>query len=210
MVRITVPRAFYYDVLRRSVRAMRSSHPGITILVTTNQTPLVAELDVDTDILMTFDDLSELGDCVAVPMNKTKLGIYARRDFFKGRRPPESLADLERLPWICNYSVQSLAFYREEKLAEVIEIDPVYVVNDIEAVADEVSDGAGIGMIPVAKARGRNLQRLFPEFNGKKRQSYLVYRRQRFHPRFIEVTVEQILKDAREWFADHNDWEVGQ
>ena len=206
-VRIMVPRAFFYDVVRHSARVLRHRYPGITMVVTTNQTPLVGELDVDTDMLMTFDDLSELGGCVATPMYKTKLGIYAHRDFFKDTKRPETLADLANYPWISNYDVKSLAFYKEDALAEVIDVTPVFVVNDIEAVGDEVAAGGGIGMLPIAKARRHpEIERLFPEYNSKIRQSYLVYRKQRFHSRIIEVTVEQILKDSREWFADNDDW----
>lgn len=206
-VRITVPRAFYYDVVRHAARKLRTQYPNIHLQVTINQSPLVASLDLHTDILMTFDDLSELGECVAVPIYKTKLGIYAHRDFFQERPFPEKLTDLEKLPWICNYQTKSYPLYREEVLAEVLEISPVIVVNDILAVSDEVRAMSGIGLVPIAKAvKHKELVRLFPDHNGKIRQSYLVYRKHRFQPKAIQVVVQEILEAVKRWRRYRDDW----
>lgn len=128
-VRITVPRAFFYDVVRHTVRRLRSLYPNIRVLVTINQSPMIASLDVNTDILMTFDDLSELGDCVAIPIYKTKLGIYAHQDFFKNKPVPQTITDLEHVPWICNYETKTMPLYREEVLANILGIQPVFVVS---------------------------------------------------------------------------------
>ena len=208
-VRVTVPRAFYYDVVRHSVRTLRRQYPGVHFVSIPNQFPLVASLDVDCDILMTFDDLSELGDFVAVPLYRTKLGIFAHRDFFKDREPPATLKDLAKCPWIGNYAIKERPLFHEERLVEVLDVEPVVVVNDIHAVADEIRAGVGIGMIPIAKARKHpELVRLFDDINGKIRQSYLIYRKHRYKPRVIEVTVEQIRRDAIRWFSRNDDWAV--
>ena len=50
--------------------------------------------------------------------------------------------------------------------------------------------------------------RLFDDINGKIRQSYLIYRKHRYKPRVIEVTVEQIRRDAIRWFSRNDDWVV--
>lgn len=208
-VRITVPRAFYYDVVRHSARRLRDLYPNIRLIITINQSPLVASLGADTDILMTFDDLSELGECVAVPIYRTKLGIYAHKDFFATRAWPQTLQELERLPWIGNYETKSLPLYREERVCEVLNIRPVLTVNDILAVSDAVRASIGIGLIPIAKAaRHSELVRLFAEYNGKIRQSYLVYRKHRFQPRTIAVVIDALKHDVAAWSAAHNDWTV--
>lgn len=206
-VRITVPRAFFYDVVRHTVRRLRSLYPNIRVLVTINQSPMIASLDVNTDILMTFDDLSELGDCVAIPIYKTKLGIYAHQDFFKNKPVPQTITDLEHVPWICNYETKTMPLYREEVLANILGIQPVFVVNDILAVADEVRAMGGVGMIPIAKAaRHKELIRLFPDYNGKIRQSYLVYRKHRYQPKVIAVVIEELKRGVERWVRHRDDW----
>ncbi len=206
-VRLTVPRAFFYDVVRHAVRRLRTLYPNIKVIVTINQSPLIASLDVNSDILMTFDDLSELGDCVAVPIYKTKLGIYAHQNFFKDRPAPKSVADLERCPWICNYDAKTMPLYKGELLSEVLDISPALVVNDILAVADEVRAMGGVGMIPIAKAaKHKELVRLFAEYNGKIRQSYLVYRKHRYQPKVISVVIEELKKAVKRWVRYRDDW----
>lgn len=168
---------------------------------------MIASLDVNTDILMTFDDLSELGDCVAIPIYKTKLGIYAHQDFFKNKPVPQTITDLEHVPWICNYETKTMPLYQEEVLANILGIQPVFVVNDILAVADEVRAMGGVGMIPIAKAaRHKELIRLFPDYNGKIRQSYLVYRKHRYQPKVIAVVIEELKRGVERWVRHRDDW----
>lgn len=206
-IRITVPRAFYYDVVRHSVHRLHCIYPNIKVHVTINQSPRIASLDLNTDILMTFDDLSELGECVAIPIYKTKLGIYAHRNFFERMPYPENLSDLEHFPWICNYETKTMPLYKEEILSEILNISPIFIVNDILAVSDAIRALGGIGMIPIAKAvKHKDLVRLFPEYNGKIRQSYLVYRKHRFQPKIIDVVIEELRRGVEHWMKYRDDW----
>lgn len=206
-VRITVPRAFYYDVVRWVVRDMLKQYPAVSIEVFIHQSPMVASLDTDTDVMMVFNDLTELNDCVARPMYKTKLGIYAHRDFFKDKAFPRTIRDLEQYDWISNYSTTTVPVFRNEKLCDMLQTNVRMVVNDIHAQADEIRRGLGIGSLPIAKAaKHPELVRIFPELSTRIRQSYLVYRKRKYQPLLIEETVRRIVAEAEKWFLKHNDW----
>lgn len=207
-VRITVPRAFYYDVVRHSLRKLREQYPEVDYQVSINQMPLVVSLENETDILMAFDDLTELEDCVAVPLYRTKLGLYAHQDFFIGKKMPTLPEDLANYPWVANYDVKEVTLYQEARPVSTVRINPRLVVNDIHAVADEVRVGMGIALLPIGKARRHaDLQRIMPHLNGKIRQSYMVYRKLRYRSLLIELTAQQLKEDALAWYATHNDWD---
>lgn len=205
-IRLNVPRAFYYDVARDVLRELRRKFPKIHIQVFTNQLTEQTQEDTKSDILMVFD-LTGFEDYVALPLYRTKRGIFARYDFFK-KGEPKKLEDLAKYPWIHNYTSSTLLFYAEEKLIDVLDITPHYVVNDIHAQADEIRAGMGIGFLPIAKAaRHPELRRIFPEINGKIKQAYLVYRKTAYTPKKIVETVKALEKGAQDWFSKMNDWE---
>lgn len=205
-IRLNVPRAFYYDVARGVLRELRRKFPKIHIQVYTNQLTEETKEDTKSDILMVFD-LEGFESYVALPLYRTKLGIFARHDFFKGEEP-KKLEDLSKFPWIHNYPTSTLPLYAEDKLVDVLDITPHYVINDIHAQADEIRAGLGIGLLPIAKAvRHPELKRIFPEINGKIRQAYLVYRKTPYTSKKIVETVKALEKGAQEWFTARNDWE---
>ena len=62
-------------------------------------------------------------------------------------------------------------------------------------------------MIPIAKAaRHKELIRLFPDYNGKIRQSYLVYRKHRYQPKVIAVVIEELKRGVERWVRHRDDW----
>jgi DNA-binding transcriptional LysR family regulator len=163
-------------------------------------------LGKDTDIIVSFNT-EGLENCIAKPVYRTKLGIFAHKDFFKERPFPSSVAELADLPWISNYQRHHIPIYAEERLVANLEVTPRFVVNDILAVADEVRAGMGIGLIPFAKARKHSeLMLLFPGYNGKIRQAYLVYHQTKYAPRVVHETVDRIEAAARDWAAKNDDW----
>jgi DNA-binding transcriptional LysR family regulator len=206
LVRITVPRAFYYDILRSTVRKMMREYPNVSFKIEASQLPDLAVLGKDTDIIVSFNT-EGLENYVAKPIYRTKLGIFAHKDFFKERPFPSSVAELADLPWISNYPRHHIPIYAEERLVANLEVTPRFVVNDILAVADEVRAGMGIGLIPFAKARKHSeLMLLFPGYNGKIRQAYLVYHQTKYAPRVVHETVDRIEAAARDWSAKNDDW----
>lgn len=207
-VRLTVPRAFYYDVVRKTLRKLMDEFPLLQFEVKTNQLPTEAMLDYDTDIIMAFD-LNSFENYVAKPIYRTKLGIFAHEDYFKTHEMPDSVEKLKNCSWIVNYDVKEVMLYKEEKPQLSFNITPRLVVNDILAAADEIRAGYGIGLLPLAKAKKHSsLVRIFPEYNGKIRQAYLIYRKTNFTSRPIEITVQRLEKEAKLWFEKCDDWQA--
>lgn len=96
--------------------------------------------------------------------------------------------------------------------AAVLSVKPRFVVNDIHAACDEVRAGNGIGLVPISKAKKhRELVRIFPAFNDRIRQAWLVYRKTSYMPAIITETVKQRIEAASlSWFSRNNDWALEQ
>lgn len=180
--------------------------PLLQFEVKTNQLPTGAMLNYDTDIVMAFD-LDSFENYVAKPIYRTKLGIFAHVDYFKTHGKPNSIEDLQNCSWILNYDVKEIMLYQEEKPRLTLMVTPRLVVNDILAAADEIRAGYGIGLLPLAKAQKHaSLVRIFPEYNGKIRQAYLIYRKTNFTSRPTEITIKRLEDKAKIWFAQCDDW----
>ncbi len=206
VVRLTLPRAFYYDVARKTLRGLQKDYPNIKFLVQKYQQPDIPQSASNTEILMAFT-IDNMLNCIAKPLYKTKLGIFAHVDYFKDKPKPEKIEDLQKYPWISNYENQTVPIYKEDVYATTLAIQPRYVVNDIHAVEDEIRAGLGIGLVPVAKARKhKELARIFPEYNFRIRQAYLIYHKTKFFPFVIQETVRRLEIDALAWFNRFNDW----
>lgn len=163
-------------------------------------------LNYDTDIIMAFD-LASFENYVAKPIYRTKLGIFAHEDYFKTHPMPDSVEDLKNCSWILNYDIKEIMLYKEEVPQLSINVTPRLVVNDILATADEIRAGYGIGLLPLAKAQKHSsLVRIFPEYNSKIRQAYIIYRKTNFTSRPIEITIKRLEKEAKNWFNKCDDW----
>lgn len=100
-----------------------------------------------------------------------------------------------------------IALYAEDRPAAVLPVSPRFVVNDIHAACDEIRAGNGVGIVPIGKAKKhRELVRIFPAFNGRIRQAWLVYRKTSYMPAIVTETVKRIEAASLSWFARNNDW----
>ncbi len=211
-VRIGCPRAFYYDVVRDVAHSMMRQYPGVTFKCMVHQLPMVPSLESGLDIILGFNDLSEVGDCVARPLYRTKLGIFVHRDYFRDHPVPKSIHELEQLDWVSNYDgVSTIALYSEDVLVGMMDLKFRTVVDDIHAAADEVRAKMGFGFLPIGKARRHpELVHVLPRYNLRIRQAYLVYRAQKFRSRLIEEAADRLEKASDKWYERHSDWPAPQ
>lgn len=206
LVRIIAPRAFYYDVIRKTVRDLQKKFPNLYVQVEATQVPEVTALNDKADIAIVFST-ENFENFVAKPLYRTKCGIFVHKDFFKGKEPPKCLQDLKNYPWCSNHPVKQFDIYQEDRFVETIDVQPKYVVNDVHASGDEIRAGLCIGCIPIAKAaKHRELVQIFPQYNIKISQLYIVYRKTKYTSSVILQVISQLYDNAFKWFDKNNDW----
>ena len=207
MVRIIAPRAFYYDVLRHTARELQERYENLYFQLEASQVPNISALNDKADIAIVFS-VDDFENFVAKPLYRTKSGIFVHKDFFKGKKKPKTLKDLENYTWCSNHPVKNFPIYKEDTYVDTLEVQPKYVVNDIHASADEVRLGRCIGCLPIGKAsKHKELVRIFPEYNLKITQLSIVYRKTKYTSLSVLEVVNKIQEEARTWYAKNNDWE---
>lgn len=169
--------------------------------------PNISALNDKADIAIVFS-VDDFENFVAKPLYRTKSGIFVHKDFFKGKKKPKTLKDLENYTWCSNHPVKNFPIYKEDTYVDTLEVQPKYVVNDIHASADEVRLGRCIGCLPIGKAsKHKELVRIFPEYNLKITQLSIVYRKTKYTSLSVLEVVNKIQEEARTWYAKNNDWE---
>lgn len=206
LVRISVPHAFYFDIVSKVVRELSAEFPKLRISVTLQQLQRRELADNSFDITMAMDPRERLSQVQYTPLYKTKRGIFCSKNFFDNRQLPQEVTDLQEFPWLSNYETNSILLFKEEELKSELKVRSVLCINEIDTLIYEIKAGTGIGMVPLAMARKHNMVRLFPEFNGRIHSCYLLVRNGDFRREVREVA-QRIEISAKKWFMKNNDWE---
>lgn len=161
-IRIGTPEAWgtYFLAPRLSLLAQR--HPQLEVeLIANPRLFSLSKREADIAISMTRP---EQGRLYAHRLNDYELGIYAAREYLRGRPAVSDKAQLEAHPWV-GY-VDELMWSRElDYLSEISPaLQPCIRISNIISQMAAVVGGAGLGVLPCFMARrDRQLVRLLPE-----------------------------------------------
>jgi len=164
-VRISLPTGFGRMFVGPMLLEFARAHPNITMSVTFNnriQDLIAAEVDVALKITA-----RPPLDCIARHVCPIHWQLFASPDYLTKHGPIESPTDLERHPLVASpfagHRVTfKLAHALDETDVELVTMQTALQSDDFPFLADAVSQGIGIGLLPAYVARAPNLSAMQP------------------------------------------------
>lgn len=151
-VRISVPTGFGRMYVSAILLEFARAHPGITLSVTFNNRIhdlIAAEVDVALKITLTPPL-----DCVAREICPIQWKLYASPDYLRQHGPIASPADLEQhtlvaSPYPGHLVTLKLTNQHDDSDSKTVTLQRTLQSDDFPLLADAVSQGMGIGLLPV-------------------------------------------------------------
>lgn len=94
-------------------------------------------------------------DYVVQALTKHRVALYASHDYIRTHGHPRTEADLAAHRYVGPESPESRAPYNRWLAATIARGNVVFRSNDVDALTDAITGGAGIGFLPVIAARDR-------------------------------------------------------
>ncbi len=202
LLRITLPLAFGSDFMQNLIKDFLELHPKIKIEMLLDNRSLDM-LDEEIDIAFRMGELPD-SSMVARHIGSSHLLLCATPEYLKNNGMPQTIDDLSEhvflrhssVPFSLHKGQQAFKFKTQDRL----------LLNDMDLLRKMTLKHMGIGMLPKPLAKEElesgELTVVLPEYNGPKKDLYLMYagRRQKAVKvsAFVEFALERI-KDNAPW-----------
>lgn len=191
-LRLAIPHNFYRAFVGEVVEEFIRLHPQVNIELALSQEQSLPE--TNRDLLMTFD-LSGLEGMVARPLFQAHHGFFASPDYLEKVGPIETLEQLQKLDWLSVDRQKEIPIYQGDDFIQMLQVKPVLVINDINAIAGAVVRGLGVASLPYRHiSKDMKVVQVLPQYHRSDKQAYLVYKERKYQPRALTLLVGALLE----------------